>query len=109
VYIDIQDVLSADEEFLPKAYALYQNYPNPFNPTTTISFDLPKDVLVEITIFDMLGRHVSTLVNKNIMAGRHHIKWSGTNNLGAPVSAGLYFYRLNAGTNSATKKMIFMK
>jgi hypothetical protein len=107
--VDIQGTLGIEDDLLPLAFALYQNYPNPFNPTTIITYDLPEAARVELVIYDVLGQHVATMKNGRQEAGSYQVRWNGTNDSGAPVSTGLYFYRLNAGTNSANKKMIFMK
>jgi hypothetical protein len=109
VLVDIQGTMGIEDDLLPMAFALYQNYPNPFNPTTIITYDLPEATRVELVIYDVLGQHVATMKNARQEAGSYQVRWNGTNDSGAPVSTGLYFYRLNAGTNSATKKMIFMK
>ena len=85
------------------------NYPNPFNPITTLEYDLPEDAVVNITIYDMMGRVVNTLVNGSQTAGYKSIQWDATNNLGDPVSAGLYIYTIQAGEFRQTKKMILLK
>ena len=85
------------------------NYPNPFNPITTLEYDLPEDAVVNITIYDMMGRVVNTLVNGSQTAGYKSIQWDATNNLGDPVSAGLYIYTIQAGEFRQTKKMVLLK
>jgi hypothetical protein len=94
---------------LPSTYVLHQNYPNPFNPITTLSYDLPEDALVNITIYDMVGRQVKTLVNDSQMAGNKSTQWNATNSTGQTVSAGLYLYTIQAGDYSQTKKMVLLK
>jgi len=94
---------------LPITYVLHQNYPNPFNPITTLSYDLPEDALVNITIYDMMGRQVKTLINDQQTAGYRSVQWNGTNNIGQPVSAGLYLYTIQAGDYSQTRKMVLLK
>jgi hypothetical protein len=113
---DYSDVLSVtlewldvDGEQLPTVYALHQNYPNPFNPLTSLSYDLPEDAMVNITVFDMMGRVVRTLVNGQQSAGYKSLQWNGTNNSGHPISAGLYIYTIQAGEFSQTRKMILLK
>jgi len=76
---------------------LHNDYPNPFNPITTLRYDLPENSLVTITIYDMLGRQVKTLINQTQDAGYRSIIWDATNNQGQPVSAGLYLYTIEAG------------
>jgi len=93
----------------PVQFRLNQNYPNPFNPTTTLAYDLPKDELVNITIYDMMGRMVTNLVSSQQNAGYKSIQWDATNNAGQPVSAGLYLYSIEAGEFRQTKKMVLLK
>ncbi len=94
---------------IPTQYALHQNYPNPFNPTTTLRYDLPEDAMVSITIYDLMGRSIKSLVNSNQSAGYRSIQWNATNNLGEPVSAGMYIYMIQAGEFRQTKKMVLLK
>ena len=88
---------------------MHNTYPNLFNPVTTLRYDLPEDGLVNITIYDMMGREVKTLVNGSQTAGSRIIQWNATNNEGQPVSAGVYLYRIEAGEFTQTKKMILLK
>jgi len=101
--------LSLDLIGLPTVFALHQNYPNPFNPTTTLRYDLPVDALVNITIYDIMGRSIWSLVNSRQTAGYRSIQWNATNNLGEPVSAGMYIYTIQAGDFRQTKKMVLLK
>ena len=101
--------LSIIDETLPMAYNLYNAYPNPFNPVTTLRYDIPKYAVVNITIYDMMGRVVNTLVNGSQTAGYKSIQWDATNNLGDPVSAGLYIYTIQVGEFRQTKKMVLLK
>jgi hypothetical protein len=89
---------------IPVDYALYQNYPNPFNPSTIITFDLPRSSFVELKIFDILGREISTLLNNELDAGKHIIKFSAEN-----LSSGIYFYKISCGSFNEIKKMLFLK
>ena len=108
--VDGSDALSSlVEKLIPEVFALHQNYPNPFNPVTTLQYDLPEDALVNITIYDMMGRQVKTLINGSQTAGYKTIQWDATNNFGEPVSAGLYLYTIEAGEFRQTKKMILLK
>jgi len=94
---------------LPIVFNLYNNFPNPFNPTTTLRYDLPEDALVNITIYDMMGRQVKTLVNSSQIAGYITIQWDATNDHGKPVSAGIYLYQIHTGEYMQTKKMVLLK
>ena len=97
------------DETLPITYNLHNAYPNPFNPITTLRYDLPEDAMVNITIYDMMGRIVSNLVSSQQNAGYKSTQWNATNNAGQPVSAGLYLYTIQAGKFRQTKKMVLLK
>ena len=94
---------------LPEHFELYDCFPNPFNPITTLRYELPEDAMVSITIYDMMGRQVKTLINSEQTAGYRNIRWNATNHLGQVVSAGLYIYTIQAGEFRQTKKMILLK
>jgi hypothetical protein len=94
---------------VPDEFSLHQNYPNPFNPTTTILYDLPEAAMVYLVIYDVLGRQVRTLVNQDLTAGYHKAVWDATDDLGRPLSGGLYIYRIQAGGFSKTMKMVQLK
>ena len=101
--------LGVDNDGLPTSYMIHQNYPNPFNPVTTLRYDLPEDALVNITIYDMMGRQIRTLISTQHSAGYKSVQWNATNDAGSPVSAGLYFYMIQAGDFKQTKKMMLVK
>jgi len=102
-------ILSTDTDAIPLQYVLHQNYPNPFNPITTLRYDLPENSYVNVTVYDMLGREVKTLVNTTQDAGFKSVIWNATNDYGKPVSAGVYFYQIQAGEFVLTKKMVLLK
>ncbi len=89
---------------LPSEFSLYQNYPNPFNPVTTIHYSLPKASHVLLAVYNVLGQVVATLVNETEQAGYKSVTFNGNN-----LASGLYFYRLQAGTYTATKKLVLLK
>ena len=89
---------------VPSKFDLSQNYPNPFNPSTKINFDMPKDGLVSLKIYDLLGREVTTLVNEARTAGYYTVEFNATS-----LTSGIYFYRINAGEFSSVKKMLILK
>ena len=93
----------------PASFPILYNYPNPFNPVTHLRYNLPEDALVNITIYDIVGRQVSTLVSSQQTAGFKSVLWNATNDKGAPVSAGLYLYTIEAGQFRQTKKMVLLK
>ena len=94
---------------VPQSFILHQNYPNPFNPITQIKYELPKVSLVNITIYDMMGRQIRTLINNQQDAGYKSVQWNATNDAGQPVGAGLYLYTIQAGEFRQTKKMVLLK
>jgi photosystem II stability/assembly factor-like uncharacterized protein len=99
IYLKIKDRIIS-----PKDFSLAQNYPNPFNPRTTIEYSIPTQSKVTIKVFDLLGREVATLVDEEKTAGSYMIDFNGSN-----LSSGIYFYRLDAGGFSETKKLILIK
>jgi subtilisin-like proprotein convertase family protein len=101
-----QAVTAVNEEItgIPKKFALHQNYPNPFNPTTTIKYDLAKESFVKITVYDILGKQVQTLVNEQKKAGSYALEINASG-----LASGVYFYKIEAGTFVATKKMMLIK
>ena len=101
--------LSIEGKIMPEVFALHQNYPNPFNPITSLRYDLPEDGLVNIIIYDMMGRIVKTLVNSSQTAGFKSVQWNATNDRNEPVSAGLYLYTIQAEEFRQTKKMVLLK
>jgi len=90
-------------------YKLDQNYPNPFNPTTTIEYALPKSDHVRIAIYDMLGRHVCTLVDSRQLAGQFQTSWDGRDEHNIPVAAGIYFYKIQAGDFVQVNKLALLR
>jgi hypothetical protein len=98
------DVTDRAPGALPQTVELHQCYPNPFNPTTTISFDLPMTTQASLVVYNLAGQAVQTLVDDRLSAGSHNITFDG-----AQLSSGAYFYTLNAGAYSETKKMLLVK
>ena len=94
---------------IPTEFALHQNYPNPFNPVTSLRYDLPKKSLVNIAIYDMMGRKVKNLINHTENAGSRSVVWDATNSYGKPVSAGIYLYQMKAGRHTRTNKMVLLR
>lgn len=101
----------ADERVvIPSDYVLEQNYPNPFNPSTSIRFDLPIDKAISVSIYDVAGRLVRTLVDNQFYSqGSHEVTWDGTAANGAAVSSGTYMYTLKYGNFAQTKTMVLLK
>lgn len=93
----------------PLTFTLIGNNPNPFNPTTRIQYEIPFEDYVQLTIYDILGREVKTLISYSQTAGLHEVLWDGTDNLGRRVSSGVYVYKLESGSYVQTKKMLLLK
>jgi len=89
---------------IPSCYSLSQNYPNPFDPSTKIQFSLTRRSYVTLTIFDLLGREVATLVSEEHSAGSYNTRWDATG-----MASGIYLYRLQAGDFVETKKLILFR
>jgi hypothetical protein len=106
--LDIDGTFEYSDEIevkvLPSKYELYQNYPNPFNPTTKIKFSLPENAKVKISVYDILGRELTTLVNKNIEAGYHSINFDATQ-----FTSGVYLYTIETNKFTLAKKMLLLK
>jgi len=85
-------------------YALKQNYPNPFNPMTTIYYELPMTTDVDLSIFNLLGQKVATLVNKKQAPGRYQVQWDA-----GGFASGVYYYRLSSGKFVETKKLVLVR
>lgn len=94
---------------IPVQFVLAQNYPNPFNPITKINYEIPQPTGVRIEIFNIIGKKIITLINDQIIPGYHHVMWNGENEIGKPVTAGVYICRMQAGTIVQIKKMILLK
>ena len=98
-----------DIQLIPNTFALLQNFPNPFNPSTEIRFQLPDNGYVELSIYNMAGQRVKSLISNKMEPGYHSVIWDGLSDTGTLVSTGMYFYRIQSGINKATRKMLFIK
>jgi hypothetical protein len=92
------------DEIIPKEIALEQNYPNPFNPVTTIEYSIPASSIVSIKVYDVLGREIETLVNEEKLPGNYKVEFNGSN-----LASGIYFYKIQSGNFSMTKKLLLLK
>ena len=109
---DLDYVIQKSEDILeniPKEYALSQNYPNPFNPITKMNYQLPKRSRVIISIYNIIGQEVRTLLNEDQDYGVHSITWNGVDQYGKAMATGVYFARMSTGSFSQTKKMLLLK
>ena len=110
----LDKVTSIESEYIendiPQGYSLSQNFPNPFNPVTTIKYQIPHAGHISLRIFNIAGQEVRTLTNGQKSAGNHNVQWDGTDNLGNPVSSGIYLYRMEMSTGYVqARKMVFLK
>jgi flagellar hook assembly protein FlgD len=94
---------------IPTEIDLSQNYPNPFNPATNIKYNLSSAAQVKLTVYDILGKEITTLINGREIAGEHVVVWNGRDNDNNEVSSGLYFYELTTGEQTESKKMMLVK
>jgi flagellar hook assembly protein FlgD len=85
------------------------NYPNPFNPSTTIAFSVPEAGKVRLTVYNIRGQRVRDLIDDNMMRGFHKVIWDGKDNGNSSVSSGLYFVRIDTGSNAVVKKVMMLK
>ena len=109
---DIEYVAKMTEEILnniPSVYSLSQNYPNPFNPITKMNYTLPKRSKIIISIYNVLGQEVTTLLNKEQNYGYHTVTWNGADHSGRQMASGVYFARMNTKSFTQTKKMLLLK
>ncbi len=104
-----EEELKAGKSAVPQEFSLWQNYPNPFNPETEISYALPTACHVKLSIYNLLGQRVRTLVNEHQAAGHKTVHWDGTDEKGNKVASGVYFYKIHGGEFTDAKKMILMK
>ena len=109
VFSIINSFVSIQKDDYPYQYNLHPASPNPFNPVTLLRYDLPKDSMVKITVYDMMGRVVKKLVNRIQTAGLRSVHWNATNDKNEPVSAGLYLYSIQAGKFRQTNKIVLLK
>ncbi len=107
--IDATGLSLKKESLIPDQFTLHPNFPNPFNPTTRIRYDLPQDGAVIMSIYDLTGRKIRELVNRNQRAGFHFTVWDGRNDAGQSVSTGVYIYQIWSGSFVDSRKMLLMK
>jgi len=94
---------------LPQNIQLQQNYPNPFNPSCVIEYSISSPENVNISIYNIVGRHVATVIDEKHVAGDYAVIWNGTDNSGSQVASGIYLYSLTAGNKSTSKKMMLIR
>lgn len=104
--LDVDDIT---DDNLPTDFELGQNFPNPFNPTTTIEFKIPEAADVQLVVYNVLGQQVKTIHRGDLAAGSYRAEFAATDNSGAPLPSGIYFYRLSAGVYSETRRMALLR
>ena len=110
VEIGVGVEVSIDEsKITPIQFALHQNYPNPFNPETNIQFDIAENSRVQVSVFNLVGQQVASLINKQMDAGVYHVRWSGLNDKGEPLPSGMYFYEMKTDYYNSVKKLVLVK
>lgn len=105
----ISDIGHPNSEIIPEIFSLKNAYPNPFNNQTVISYKIPVCSNIQLSIYNVLGQHIATLVNENQAAGHYRLRWNGKDSAGNTVSAGIYFICLQSNENIETKKVLFLK
>ncbi len=107
--VTVTDVSLDAPKAAPESFTLHQNYPNPFNPETTIKFDIPEQNFVQLSIYNLLGQKIKTLVSQNLVSGSHEIKWDGKDEFSNPVPSGIYFAQLQVNNLKQTIKLNLIK
>ncbi len=101
--------VETEDPIIPDEFIVHQNFPNPFNPETEIRFGLTRDTHVVISIYNMLGQQIGTLIDTQYAAGFHSVRWDGKDRNGRPVSSGVYLYQIQAGEFSRVRKMSLIR
>jgi hypothetical protein len=99
----------AGESIVPAGFSLDQNFPNPFNPSTQIRFTIPREGLVNLSVFDLLGQEIRVLLHGSLAAGQHTVTWDGSDALVEAAPSGVYFYRLTHGDRQVTRKLLLVR
>jgi hypothetical protein len=102
--VNIVTDIADNASLLPQEFALRQNHPNPFNPITIINYQLPITNDVDLSIYNMLGQKVATLVNERKQVGYHHVEWDASG-----FATGVYYYRIDVGEFADVKKMVLIR
>mgnify|MGYP006293016603 FL=1 len=108
--LNLDEFSETEDSFLADDVYGLSNYPNPFNPTTTLKFNIQNDAKIKLSVFNIKGQKIKTLINDYIIKGSHTITWHGDNESGKKVSSGVYFYKLNVNSKlEAVKKCLLLK
>ena len=110
ILVGVGVVVSVDDPGItPFEFALHQNYPNPFNPETTIQFDVAENSDVSVSVFNVMGQKVATLINGNLDAGVYQLTWNGLSDNGTALPSGMYFYEMKSPEFHSVKKLVLVK
>ena len=114
ILFPFQMEIDYDEFAIPETFALHQNYPNPFNPSTTVKYDIGLmdglEQRVSVNVYNVVGQHVTTLVNNVSQVGQFYVKWDGADKFGKTLPSGIYFVQLKTDSGIIkNKKMMFLK
>lgn len=101
----VEDINSSNQD----NFELFQNYPNPFNPETVIKYKVPQSSQVELTVYNLIGQKIRTLINETQTAGIHQVRWDGTDDLGKRVPSGVYIYHVKTGSFTNLRKMLLLR
>ncbi|MCF7859892.1 MAG: T9SS type A sorting domain-containing protein, partial [Candidatus Cloacimonetes bacterium] len=110
--IPMYEIVSVVEPIVPNSSSQISNlsnYPNPFNPSTTISFSIQYDIKAELSIFNIKGQKITTLINEHLSKGKHSIVWSGKDQNGNFIGSGIYLYKIKVGKQESVKRMLLLK
>jgi hypothetical protein len=107
--VGVNTAISVVDEAKPRSFTLAQNYPNPFNADTIIPFQIPREEVVSLAIYNLQGQLVSRLVNGPLAAGTYRVIWKGVDRSGVPMGSGVYLYRISAGGQQITRRMMLVK
>jgi len=106
---NLTNISDQESSSLPDKFMLAQNYPNPFNPKTSISFYVPTNSNVILSVYDLAGKEIKRLVDESKKAGQYKVSWDATDAYGAKISSGVYFYSIRFAGKRITKKMLLLK
>ena len=109
VVLSVSSIPGEDDGVLPQEFVLYPNYPNPFNASTLVSFSLPRPATATVSVYDVLGRRVRTLADQAFAAGKHSLRWEGTDDQNRAVASGVYFIVFHGGPDSKVQKSVLLK
>jgi len=109
IQLSVSSIPGEDDGVLPQEFVLYPNYPNPFNAGTLVSFSLPRPATATVAVYDVLGRRIHTLTDQTFPAGKHSVRWEGTDDQNRSVASGVYFIVFHGGPDFKVQKSVLLK